>query len=131
MESPQLPLYPYLAPYSWSLVTSFNEFACQQGKAFHGPTSDGHDPTKALWEATYLNPMTYPQTIDFLFRCHRMAPFCFFNGNTFVAIARKISEKVTSDPLKLNVLRTVAGHIVAGTDRAGEREKLLNALAKV
>ena len=32
--------------------------------------------------------------MDFLFQCHRAAPFLFFNGNTFGEIARRIVDAV-------------------------------------
>ena len=83
-----------------------------------------------LWERSRTTELTIEAAIVICHRCHRLAPFCFFNGNTFVAIARGIIkpvlEKLTvRDPLRAAVFRSVVGHYVAGTE---ELEALRNAL---
>jgi hypothetical protein len=59
-------------------------------------------------------------------KCHRLAPFCFYNGNTFAAIARdfiaELSVRVAPD--KAHILRSIAGHIVAGTATDIEQKQL-------
>ena len=58
-----------------------------------------------------------------------MPPSCtllFYNGNTFAAIARDfIAEMSSSLPAdKAHILRSIAGHIVAGTVTDIERKQL-------
>jgi hypothetical protein len=64
-------------------------------------------------------------------KCHRLTPFCFYNGNTFAAIARdfiaEISPGLPAD--KAYILRSIAGHIVAGTATDIERQQLEKFLA--
>ena len=43
-----------------------------------------------------------------------MAPFCFYNGNTFTAIIRDVIRTITLPPDQAVVIRNLAGHIVAG-----------------
>ena len=43
-----------------------------------------------------------------------MAPFCFYNGNTFAAVARSIVARLDLPEMQAAVLRSLAGHIVAG-----------------
>lgn len=68
-------------------------------------------------------------------RCHRMAPFCFFNGNTFTAIAcgfiKPILEPLMSkDAMRAATFRSIVGHYVAGTEGIEElRAAIRDALA--
>jgi len=45
--------------------------------------------------------------------CHRMAPFCFYNGNTFTAIIRDVTANLHLKPPQVLIIRSLAGHIVA------------------
>jgi hypothetical protein len=40
----------WLEPFDWDFVTAQNAILCQQKAAHHGPTSDGHEEGKKLWE---------------------------------------------------------------------------------
>ncbi len=53
-------------------------------------------------------------------QCHRMAPFCFYNGNTFAAIARSLISTIALSDTKAAAARSLAGHIVAGVGTAEE-----------
>lgn len=55
-------------------------------------------------------------------KCHRLAPFTNFNGNTFAAIARILMKRLNLDFIQENLARSLAGHIVAGV--ASEEEVL-------
>jgi hypothetical protein len=45
-----------------------------------------------------------------------MAPFCFYNGNTFVAIIRDCIAHATGlDVAQIILAKSLAGHMVAGT----------------
>jgi hypothetical protein len=48
-------------------------------------------------------------------QCHRLAPFCNFNGNTFAAIARQLIQQLRLPADQAHIVRSWAGHIVAGT----------------
>ncbi len=125
----------WLEPFDWEFVTEVNRGLCSQKNALHKPTSDGHAPAQRLWEQSRLKQITFSEALQVCFRCHRLAPFCFYNGNTFAAIARDlvadISERISEE--KAFILRSVAGHIVAGTATDIEMkqlEKMLRELGK-
>jgi hypothetical protein len=63
-------------------------------------------------------------------RCHRLSPFCLYNGNTFVAIGRTLIQDILRkmSPVKAQAFRSVVGHYIAGT--AGDAE-LDQALAEL
>lgn len=91
---------------------------CAQKNALHKPTSDGHATTKALWDSSHATAMTLAEAADLCRQCHRLAPFCFYNGNTFAAIIRDVIETLSAElsqdaQLKF-IIRSLAGHIVAG-----------------
>jgi hypothetical protein len=76
---------------------------------------------------------TFSEALQICFRCHRYAPFCFYNGNTFAAIARDIvsDDSATLSDDKAYILRSVAGHIVAGTATDIEMKQLEKILAEL
>ena len=76
----------WLADYSWEFVTAQNAALCAAKQALHKPTSDGHAATMQLWETRHREPMHLDEAVELCRRCHRLAPFCFYNGNTFAAI---------------------------------------------
>lgn len=43
-----------------------------------------------------------------------MAPFCFYNGNTFAAVARDVIQNLALPADEAYIIRSLAGHIVAG-----------------
>jgi hypothetical protein len=110
----------WLAPYSWEFVTAQNAVLCQAKSALHKPTSDGHEPAKILWETKRLESMTLGEAVDVCRQCHRLAPFCFYNGNTFTAIIRDVISNLGLEEAQIILLRSLAGHIVAGV--ASEEE---------
>ena len=112
----------WLAEVPWDLVIFQNASLCEQKSALHKPTSDGYETTKALWESTHQQPMTLMEAVDLCRRCHRMAPFCFYNGNTFAAIARSMVEQLGLSGSQAAALRSLAGHIVAGVATPEQQE---------
>jgi hypothetical protein len=50
-----------------------------------------------------------------------MAPFCFYNGNTFASIVRLVVRSLNLPADQAVVVRSLAGHIVAGV--ASEEEE--------
>ena len=112
----------WLAPFTWEIVTAQNAVLCQAKSALHKPTSDGHEGTKRLWEERHREPMPLDQAVDLCRRCHRMAPFCFYNGNTFASIIALVIKKLDLSAEQAFIIRSLAGHIVAGVS-TGEEEK--------
>lgn len=104
----------WLREYSWEFVTAQNAMLCAAKNALHAPTSDGHDATRRLWEESFRQEMTLQEAVDICRRCHRSAPFCFYNGNTFAAIIRDVINQLGLPPTKEAVARSLVGHIVAG-----------------
>ena len=104
----------WLAEYSWGFVTAQNAILCAAKSALHKPTSDGHDLTRALWESNHQEAMSLDQAVDLCRRCHKMAPFCVYNGNTFTAIIRDVVANLNLQPNQGLIIRSLAGHIVAG-----------------
>jgi|UniRef100_UPI003784CDE0 hypothetical protein len=112
----------WLAEVPWDLVIFQNASLCEQKNALHKPTSDGYETTKAFWVSTHQQPMTLMDAVDLCRRCHRMAPFCFYNGNTFAAIARSMVEQLGLSGSEAAALRSLAGHIVAGVATPEQQE---------
>lgn len=104
----------WLEPFSWPFVVAQNEILCRQKSAHHGPTSDGHAEAMAFWEESRQREMSLFDAIEVCRRCHRLAPFTNFNGNTFVAIARTLVKKLDLEHTQEQLARSLAGHIVAG-----------------
>lgn len=110
----------WLSEMPWELVVWQNERLCEAKHAHHGPTSDGHEPTRQLWERRRFEVMGLMDLTEHLQHCHRLAPFTNYNGNTFAAIIRAMIEDLGIEPRKAALARSLAGHIVAGV--AGEEE---------
>ena len=86
----------WLELFDWEMVTATNAALCQAKNALHKPTSDGYARTRALWEESHLRLMTLAEMVDLCRECHRLAPFCNYNGNTFAAIARRQDRPIPS-----------------------------------
>ncbi len=112
----------WLAPFTWEMVTAQNAVLCAAKNALHKPTSDGHEQTKQLWESRHRQPMSLDEAVDLCRRCHRLAPFCFYNGNTFASIIALVIKRLDLPPELAVIIRSLAGHIVAGVS-TGEEEK--------
>ncbi len=126
-------LRAWVEPFDWQLVTEINRGLCHQKGALHKPTSDGHEPARQLWEKSRAGKFKLTEALHLCQRCHRLAPFCFYNGNTFAAIARdfiaEIPMPMSAD--KAFILRSIAGHIVAGTATDIETRQLDEMLAEL
>ena len=68
--------------------------------------------------------MFLDETADLCRECHRLAPFCNFNGNTFAAIARSLVDTLKLRADQAHVIRTLLGHVVAGTASEIETNEL-------
>jgi hypothetical protein len=104
----------WLLPFTWEFVVAQNEILCSAKSAHHGPTSDGHAEAMAFWEEQRQRELDLFEAIETCRKCHKIAPFTNFNGNTFSAIARVMVKKLNLDPTQEYVARSLVGHIVAG-----------------
>ena len=113
---------PWLRDWPWDTVISINAALCKEKKALHKPTSDGFERARKLWEDSRAINLSLRQTLEICRRCHKLSPFIFYNGNTFVAIGRIIIQDIISElsPVKAQAFRSVVGHYIAGT--AGDAE---------
>jgi hypothetical protein len=106
----------WFAHIGWETVVGINMQLCEGGNALHKPTSDGYEATKTLWLENYERELDLGQAVEICRQCHRMSPFCFYNGNTFVAIIRDCISRVTGlDASQRSLAKSLAGHMVAGT----------------
>jgi len=105
---------PWLASFTWDMIAAQNAVLCAAKNALHKPTSDGHDATKELWVSLHQTEMLLHEAADLCRRCHRMAPFCFYNGNTFASVMTLVIRKIDIPADQAFVIRSLAGHIVAG-----------------
>lgn len=110
----------WLGEIPWEMVVWQNEQLCLGKKAHHGPTSNGYEPCRELWESCHNTEMTLVEIVDLCRRCHRLAPFTNYNGNTFSAIARALIDRLGLSSSQSALVRSLAGHIVAGV--AGDEE---------
>ena len=120
----------WLQDWPWETVVAINAGLCKEKKALHKPASEGYPPAHKLWETSRARELTLRETLDICRQCHKLAPFCFYNGNTFVAIGRTIIQDLLRKmpPLKAHALRSVVGHYIAGTAGAEQLSKALEEL---
>jgi hypothetical protein len=106
----------FIENWSWELIVGLNRGACQRGRAQHGHNQETHEKVRALWEETQPKELTLLELLELLFRCHRAAPFLFFNGNTFAEVARRTVDLLFADlPLsRRREAASLAAHFVAG-----------------
>ncbi len=72
--------------------------------------------------------MTLEKSVQLCRECHRLAPFCFYNGNTFSGIIRDVIFRLELLDSEFTVIRSLAGHIVAGVS-TGEEEAAFKAFS--
>jgi hypothetical protein len=120
----------WLQDWPWETVVTINAGLCQEKNALHKPTSDGYKPAQKLWETSRKRELTLRETLDICRHCHKLAPFCFYNGNTFAAIGRTMIQDLLKKmpPVKAHGFRSVVGHYIAGTAGAEELAKAIDEL---
>ena len=105
----------WLEPFTWPIIVETNRRLCLPKGAMHQASSDGYEPARHLWESLRCAQITLGEATDLCRRCHKLAPFCNFNGNTFVAVIRQVISKLPLPAEQVAALRSLAGHTVAGT----------------
>lgn len=121
----------WLQPFTWAVIVETNRQLCLPKGALHKPTSDGYEPTRRLWESLCRTQITLAEATDLCRQCHQLAPFCNFNGNTFVAVIRKVISALALPPETAAALRSLAGHIVAGTATPEEQQQFAGILDRL
>lgn len=58
--------------------------------------------------------MRLVEAVELCRQCHRLAPFCFYNGKTSAGIIRAVISSLNPLSAKAYVVRSLAGHVVAG-----------------
>ena len=103
----------WLKDWPWQTVVVINAGLCKEKK-----------------ESASQLELSLRETLDICRRCHKLAPFCFYNGNTFAAIGRTIILDILQKlpPVQAHTLRSVVGHYIAGTAGADELAKVLEDL---
>jgi hypothetical protein len=109
----------------WTVVAEINRQLCAQKHAQHDQTSDGYGAARQLWDARHGQSLSLSELAELCHACHRHAPFLNFNGNTFVAIARQAVATLGLPPPQAASLRSLIGHIVAGTAEPLEHGQFL------
>ena len=120
----------WLKDWPWETVVVINAGLCQEKHALHKPTSDGYKPAQKLWESSRTRELSLRETLDICRQCHKLAPFCFYNGNTFVAIGRTLIQDLLRkmSPVEAQAFRSVVGHYIAGTAGTDELSRALDEL---
>jgi hypothetical protein len=68
--------------------------------------------------------MGLDEAVELCRRCHRLGPFCNYNGNTFVAVIRNLINTTSAfAPEEKALARSLAGHLVAGTAQPEEEQQ--------
>ena len=107
---------PYLASTSWADLEKINAALTKAGGYEPGLRMEGYEPARLLWEKSHNQPLTFLQAADLCLECHRLAPFQYFNGNTFASCAR-VALAPAMDPLDYKhqtFARAALGHYIAG-----------------
>jgi len=120
----------WLKDWPWATVAAINAGLCKEKNALHKPTSDGYKPAEKLWNDSRKRELTLRETLEVCRQCHKLAPFCFYNGNTFAAIGRTLIQGLLRKlpPVKAHSFRSVVGHYIAGTAGADQLSKALDEL---
>jgi hypothetical protein len=106
----------FIKNWDWQSVVRINRGTCERGGAQHGVNRETQEACAAEWEVQRHRVVTLGETLDFLKRCHRLAPFLFFNGNTFAAIGRELGRALFSDlpPARNREVASAIAHYIAG-----------------
>jgi len=109
---------------------TINAGLCKERNALHKSTFEGYEPAQKLWESARARELSLRDTLEICRQCHKLAPFCFYNGNTFVAIGRTIIQDLLRkmSPVKAQAFRSVVGHYIAGTAGSDDLAKALDDL---
>jgi hypothetical protein len=92
----------WLKDWPWDTVVTINAGLCKEKNALHKPTSDGYTPAHDLWESSRKRELTLREVLDVCRQCHKLAPFCFYNCNTFAALYKSYFKNAASESARLS-----------------------------
>ncbi len=120
----------WLEDWPWQTVVTINAGLCKEKQALHKPTCIGYQPAQKRWEKSQTRELTLREVLEVCRQCHKFAPFCFYIGNTFVAIGRTLIQDMLHEmpPVKAHSFRSVVGHYIAGTIDKAELDKALGTM---
>lgn len=120
----------FIQNWDWQSIIGLNRAACERGRAQHGYNQETHEKVCRQWEETREQALTLLETLDFLYRCHKSAPFLFFNGNTFAEIARRLVDVLFADLSRgrRREADSLAAHYVAGVL---DRESMVSGISSL
>lgn len=106
----------FIENWGWESIVSFNRGSCERGRAQFGHNRETHERVRQQWEEIRQRALTFGDLLEFLFQCHRAAPFLFFNGNTFAEVGRRVTDALLAEfPLaRRREAASLAAHYVAG-----------------
>ena len=106
----------FIQDWGWESIVSLNRGSCERGRAQFGYNRETHERVRQQWEEARPRELTFGDLLEFLFQCHRSAPFLFFNGNTFAEVARRGMDALLAEfPLsRRREAASLAAHYVAG-----------------
>jgi len=110
----------FLQNWNWESVIRINRGACERGGAQHGIGSEAGRACEESWQLEYGQESTLLEALHELRSYHRRAPFLFFNGNTFSAIARQLAEALFHElpaTRRREVISAVAHYVAGVLDR--------------
>jgi hypothetical protein len=96
-QSPLQARAQFFQNWSWDIVIRLNRGACERGKAQHGFNPETQEAVAKEWESLRSTEISFSDLLDYLRKCHRSAPFLFFNGNTFADIGRRIGDALLAE----------------------------------
>ncbi|AHF93984.1 hypothetical protein OPIT5_02135 [Opitutaceae bacterium TAV5] len=120
----------WLAGLPWESVIAINAALCAEGNAQHGCTSEGgYEAASTAWEnARKAGRMHFAELAVLCKECHRLSPFLFYNGNTFVVIIRRLCSELPLGAPGQAAVRQIAGHMVAGVLPPEEERQFIRRL---
>lgn len=121
---------PFLQVWDWQSVVRINRGACERGSAQHGIGPETGPACEESWKRDQHQETSLIEVLDLLRGYHRKAPFLFFNGNTFAAMARQLAEALFRE---LPVVRrreviSAFAHYVAGVL---DRDSMMDAVSSL
>ncbi|MDR1304331.1 MAG: hypothetical protein LBK76_03820 [Verrucomicrobiales bacterium] len=109
---------------TWEKIEAINIGLCETGRATHGRNSEGYATAREVWEQRPPSA-SVNDALQLARKCHKLAPFLNFNGNTFVAaIGHLINGQIKLPAVQLVSLKSFAGHYIAGTITPTEERAL-------
>jgi hypothetical protein len=106
----------FLENWDWASITDLNRRLCEGRSAQHGPNPESNEACRKEWEALQKEPQTFLELLSQFRRFHRLAPFLFFNGNTFAELGRGITHALFAEvpTLRRKQIASLVAHFIAG-----------------